>query len=992
LSLGLALGLALLLIAGITTALGVQAQGRGPQADPVGTGFTYQGRLVKDTGPVDGVDCTFTFDLYDVANGGTLLDTDSATTAVDDGYFSVALDFGSGAFQGDARWLEVSVQCPGDGSPVPLDDQRMALTAAPYALYAVSAGDAITLAGHAASYYLDWGNLTGIPADLADGDDDTTYTVTTGLLMTGTQIGPDMAYLQRRVDAPCPAGEAIRVIYRDGTVDCQALSGTGGGDITAVTAGDGLTGGGDSGDVTLTVTAEIARDGEITPTVWASDGPGSGLDADRLDGQHASAFWNLGGNAGTSPGTDFVGTTDNQALQLHVNGTHALRLEPTAGTPNLVGGHSGNIVTSGAFGAAIGGGGQGFSPNHVTDDYGTVSGGAGNQAGDNANTTSDATYATVGGGLGNVASGSGATVAGGESNQATDALATVGGGNDNTASGRGAVVGGGGEFDLGSGSRGNMASGDFAAILGGDDHVASGAYAAIGGGYHNVITPTADYAIIGGGLDNSVSGGYATIGGGYDNTVNRNGDTVGGGYLNTVSGPYATISGGEGNTAAGVEATVGGGGYNTASGVDATVGGGYLNTANGDWATIGGGESNLVTATHGVIAGGGTNRVTALYAAIGGGYHNVITPTADYAIIGGGLDNSVSGGYATIGGGYDNTANRNGDTVGGGYLNTASGPYATISGGEGNTAAGVEATVGGGGYNTASGVDATVGGGYLNTANGDWATIGGGESNLVTATYGVIAGGSKITVTGDYATVPGGANNVAQGDYSFAAGQQATAAHPGSFVWSDSGGSATSQRNDQFLVQANGGALFQDRTSLWVEMVWSISKPISTSTGAYLSGTGLWTNVSDRNVKENFAPVDGQDVLNRLAGLPITIWNYRAEDPSIRHMGPVAQDFYATFGLGADDTHLAALDTSGVALAAAQELHRRNQALEAQNAELSARVDDLEARLSALEGQVNEDAAAAAPLAAGLLSNGWAGFLVLAAVAGVWAWRRRSMS
>ena len=128
-------------------------------------------------------------------------------------------------------------------------------------------------------------------------------------------------------------------------------------------------------------------------------------------------------------------------------------------------------------------------------------------------------------------------------------------------------------------------------------------------------------------------------------------------------------------------------------------------------------------------------------------------------------------------------------------------------------------------------------------------------------------------------------------------------------------------------------------------------------------------------------------MLARLAELPITTWNYRAEDPSIRHIGPVAQDFYAVFGLGVDDTHLAALDTSGVALAAIQGLYEQNQALQAENAELNARVDDLEARLSALEEQLNGDAASS-PIRSSLLPGGWAGLLALAAVAGVWVWRR----
>jgi len=72
-------GLALLLIAGIATALRVQAQGTGPQeslspqADPLGSSFTYQGRLIENGTPVDGVTCTFSFELYEAASGGSPL-------------------------------------------------------------------------------------------------------------------------------------------------------------------------------------------------------------------------------------------------------------------------------------------------------------------------------------------------------------------------------------------------------------------------------------------------------------------------------------------------------------------------------------------------------------------------------------------------------------------------------------------------------------------------------------------------------------------------------------------------------------------------------------------------------------------------------------------------------------------------------------------------------------------------------------------------------
>ncbi len=91
--------------------------------------------------------------------------------------------------------------------------------------------------------------------------------------------------------------------------------------------------------------------------------------------------------------------------------------------------------------------------------------------------------------------------------------------------------------------------------------------------------------------------------------------------------------------------------------------------------------------------------------------------------------------------------------------------------------------------------------------------------------------------------------------------------------------------------------------------------------------------------------------MERLARLPITTWNYRTEAPSLRHIGPVAQDFAAAFALGADDKHIAALDANGVALAAIQGLNQKvqsdNAALRAENAQLKARLERLEKLMSA---------------------------------------------
>ena len=101
---------------------------------------------------------------------------------------------------------------------------------------------------------------------------------------------------------------------------------------------------------------------------------------------YATGNRGLGGNAGTTPGTNYLGTSDNQALELKVNAARVLWLEPKATSPNLVGGYSGNWLTAGVYGATIGGGGQNGFLNRITDSFGAVGGGAANQAGDNAGT------------------------------------------------------------------------------------------------------------------------------------------------------------------------------------------------------------------------------------------------------------------------------------------------------------------------------------------------------------------------------------------------------------------------------------------------------------------------------------------------------------------------------------------------------------------------------------------------------------------------------
>jgi hypothetical protein len=116
-----------------------------------------------------------------------------------------------------------------------------------------------------------------------------------------------------------------------------------------------------------------------------------------------------------------------------------------------------------------------------------------------------------------------------------------------------------------------------------------------------------------------------------------------------------------------------------------------------------------------------------------------------------------------------------------------------------------------------------------------------------------------------------------------------------------------------------------------------------------------WINSSDRALKENFAPVNGREVLQKVVTLPIQSWNYK-NDANSRHIGPVAQDFHAAFSLnGTNITSITTVDADGVALAAIQGLNqkveeemKRNRAKDDEIAELTKRVADLEKLLRRL--------------------------------------------
>lgn len=331
-----------------------------------------------------------------------------------------------------------------------------------------------------------------------------------------------------------------------------------------------------------------------------------------------------------------------------------------------------------------------------------------------------------------------------------------------------------------------------------------------------------------------------------------------------------------------------------------------------------------------------TTQVTNLNASLlGGKAASAFQPAGSYATLG---VNSFAGtqyisGNLVVSGGFFVEGNLTDPNTGNTSANVLDGYGSGV--GAGVTGATI---AGGGGVaqnqfvpNTVSDDFGTVGGGIGNTAgqgngNGQWATVAGGYHNTASGVASSVAGGFANTASGYY-SFAAGSYAQASGDYSFAAGVNAQASEAGSFVWCQTNGDAcASQGTNSFTVNVAGPIYFFDGPG---------------GAGCHLSaGSGSWSCSSDRNLKDNIRSIDARSVLQRVAQMPILQWSMKADAEGHDHIGPMAQDFYAAFGLGDSDKYIAQGDAQGVALASIQGLYQmvqqKDEEIEALKVELRA--------------------------------------------------------
>jgi len=357
------------------------------------------------------------------------------------------------------------------------------------------------------------------------------------------------------------------------------------------------------------------------------------------------------------------------------------------------------------------------------------------------------------------------------------------------------------------------------------------------------------------------------------------------------------------------------------------------------------------------------------------GFNNTATGTGALTANTTGPRNTANGAFAL----ENNTANGafalDSNTTGNGNAATGTGALYANTTGNGNTAMGGAALTSNttGFRNTACGANALEGNttGDLNTANGSFALGSNttGDDNTASGVNALFSNttGSENTANGAGALTSNtiGFNNTASGVNALldnTTGSYNTAS--GTFALLNN---FTGNYNTALGYDADVLGNLNNATVIGAHAVVDASNKIRLGDTAItvIEGQVPYTYTSDRNQKEDFRPVDADEVLNKLRELSVTSWNYKGQDAKqFRHYGPVAQDFFAAFGRDAvgtigTPTTITSGDLDGILMIAAQALEKRTveqekeigalrqdtKALRAENADLKARLETLERRV-----------------------------------------------
>ncbi len=235
------------------------------------------------------------------------------------------------------------------------------------------------------------------------------------------------------------------------------------------------------------------------------------------------------------------------------------------------------------------------------------------------------------------------------------------------------------------------------------------------------------------------------------------------------------------------------------------------------------------------------------------------------------------------------------------------------------------------GSSNASGTQSTAAGNSTASGSASVALGGANASGTHAAAMGFAA-----TSSGDN-SVAIGYLTLANNNYSFAIGTNATASGTNSIALGNyistsgfNGALAIGDNSTTTVMQSFVANGFRSRFAGGYRLFTTSDVNI----GSFLNaGANSWAALSDVRLKENFEPVDGESFLQKIAGMPLTTWNYKTQDPlTFRHYGPMAQEFFAAFGkdsygtIGCD-TLINQQDFLGVNLIAIQALEKRTTAL-----------------------------------------------------------------